>query len=201
MSSRVDIYWSLIATTCSNSSSVNQSGCLCFLTHLLTKGAYLEQILENSQYPVMEALLTSSHPLISLQFVVLINLENFPAQPLYDRYFTVYMLTLAFARFTIWKLSKVWLLACVLSTLVCFWSWKNNISQSAAVESFPMISTFHFLGQIWLGNCSWRNNIQPTPINWVTLVPGCFDPIKRRTQLTENYLLMVLATVWNCCMS
>ena len=34
--------------------------------------------------------------------------------------------------------------------------------------------------------------IQSTPLNRVTLVPGCFDPIKRRTQLTENLLLMVI---------
>ena len=39
--------------------------------------------------------------------------------------------------------------------------------------------------------------IQSTPLNRVTLVLGCFDPIKRRTQLTETLLLLVISNVMN----
>ena len=35
--------------------------------------------------------------------------------------------------------------------------------------------------------------IQSTPLNRVNLVPGCFDSIKRRTQLTENSVQTVIS--------
>ena len=53
--------------------------------------------------------------------------------------------------------------------------------------------SYKFLGKSFITYCSTVAHIQSTPLNRVTLVPGCFDPIKRRTQLTENSLQMVIS--------